>query len=142
MALTVPLERISRIAYAEEDAFRKTLQAGTQTTSFDCDITRRDDLETACDRVTRELGTSGGDEPVESPIWWFRVDGAGAPPAVGTLDLRFAALLRALGLSELEGFTPVSATLEDGRVLPLQTLEELLAAIEAGEIPVMSVRVR
>lgn len=94
-------------------------------------------------QVTRELGTSGGDEPVESPIWWFRMDGAGSAGAgAGTLDLRWAALLRALGLSELEGFTPVSARLEDGRVIPLQTLEELLAAIEAGEISVLSVRVR
>jgi hypothetical protein len=95
-------------------------------------------------QVTRELGTSGGDEPVESPIWWFRVDGAGDPGAAGgAVDLRFAALLRALGLSgELDGFTPVSATLEDGRVLPLATLEELLAAIAAGEISVLSVRVR
>ncbi|HEX2076466.1 MAG TPA: hypothetical protein VHG08_02120 [Longimicrobium sp.] len=95
-------------------------------------------------QVTRELGTSGADEPVESPIWWFRVDGAGAPGAAGgALELQFAALLRALGLSgELEGFTPVSATLEDGRVLPLTTLEELLAAIAAGELAVLSVRVR
>lgn len=95
-------------------------------------------------QVTRELGTSGGDEPVESPIYWFRVDAAGAAGgAGGALDLRFAALLRALGLSpELDGFVPVSATLEDGRVLPLQTLEELLAAIAAGEIAVLSVRVR
>lgn len=92
-------------------------------------------------QVTREVGTSGGDEPVESPIYWFRVDGAGAP-AAGALDLRFAALLRALGLAELEGFTPVGATLEDGRVLSLATLEELLAAIEAGDLPVLSVRVR
>lgn len=95
-------------------------------------------------QVTRELGTSGADEPVESPIWWFRVDGAGAPGAAGgAVELQFAALLRALGLSgELDGFTPVGATLEDGRVIPLQVLEELLAAIAAGEIPVLSVRVR
>ena len=90
-------------------------------------------------QVTRELATSGGDEPVESPIYWFRVDGAGV---AGAADPQFAALLRALGLSpELDGFTPVGATL-DGRVLPLQTLQELLAAIAAGEIAVLSVRVR
>lgn len=90
-------------------------------------------------QVTRELGTSGGDEPIESPIYWFRVDGAGGADAA---DPRFALLLRALGLSELEGFTPVGARLQDGRVLPLQALEELLAAIAAGEVAVLSVRVR
>jgi hypothetical protein len=94
-------------------------------------------------QVTRELRTSGGTELVESPVYWFRVGGAGPPGATGgALALRFAALLRALGLTELAGFTPVSATLEDGRVLPLDKLEELLAAIEAGEIAVLSARVR
>jgi hypothetical protein len=94
-------------------------------------------------QVTRELRTSAGTEPIESPIYWFRVGGAGEPgPASGALALRFAALLRALGLTELEGFTPVGATLEDGRVLPMDKLEELLAAIEAGEIAVLSARVR
>jgi len=93
-------------------------------------------------QVTRELRTSGGTEPVESPIYWFRVGGAGGRQAGGTLDLRFAALLRALGLTELNGFSPVGATLEDGRVLSLEKLEELLQAIEAGEIAVLSVRVR
>lgn len=94
-------------------------------------------------QVTRELRTSGGTEIVESPIYWFRVDGAGAPgAAAGALGLRFAALLRALGLSELEGFTPVGATLEDGRPLSLDRLEALLTAIAAGEVAVLSVRVR
>ena len=93
-------------------------------------------------QVTRELRTSGGTELVESPIYWFRVGGAGGPPASGALALRFAALLRALGLTELEGFTPVGATLEDGRVLPLDRLEALLAAIEAGEVAVLATRVR
>ncbi|HYH82428.1 MAG TPA: hypothetical protein VEX86_21735 [Longimicrobium sp.] len=94
-------------------------------------------------QVTRELSTSGGNDLVESPIYWFRVGGAGTPGApTGALGLRFAALLRALGLSELDGFTPVGATLEDGRVVPLETLEALLAAVEAGEISVLSVRVR
>jgi hypothetical protein len=91
-------------------------------------------------QVTRAVATSGGDEPIESAIHWFRVDGAGG---TGAVDAQFAALLRALGLSpELDGFTPVGATLEDGRVLPLQVLEELLAAIAAGEIAVLSVRPR
>jgi hypothetical protein len=90
--------------------------------------------------VTRELSTSGGGEPVESAIYWFRLDGAGG---TGAVDAQFAALLRALGLSpELDGFTPVGATLEDGRVIPLQALQELLAAIAAGEIAVLSVGVR
>ncbi len=94
-------------------------------------------------QVTRELRTSGGTDPVESPIYWFRVGGAGGPgPAGGALALRFAALLRALGFPELEGFTPVGATLEDGRVIPLEKLEELLAAIEAGDVAVLSARVR
>jgi hypothetical protein len=94
-------------------------------------------------QVTRELRTSGGSDLVESPIYWFRVGGAGGQgPASGALALRFAALLRALGLTELDGFTPTGATLEDGRPLPLDKLEELLAAIEAGEIAVLSARVR
>jgi len=93
-------------------------------------------------QVTRELRTTGGTEPVESPIYWFRVGGAGARQAGGTLDLRFAALLRALGLTELNGFSPVGATMDDGRVLSLEKLEELLQAIAAGEIAVLSVRVR
>ena len=94
-------------------------------------------------QVTRELRSSGGTDVVESPIYWFRVGGAGGPsPAAGALGLRFAALLRALGLSELTGFTPVGATLEDGRVIPLDALEALLAAIEAGEVAVLDVRVR
>lgn len=92
-------------------------------------------------QVTRELGTSGGDEPVESPIYWFRIDGTGA--AGGAADPGFAILLRSLGLSpELDGFTPVGARLQDGRVISLQELEALLAAIAAGEIPVLSVRVQ
>jgi hypothetical protein len=94
-------------------------------------------------QVTREVRTSGGTELLESPIYWFRVGGpGGAGPAGGALALRFAALLRALGLTELNGFTPVGATLENGRALPLDRLEELLAAIEAGEIAVLSARVR
>ncbi|MFL5385746.1 MAG: hypothetical protein ACJ8GN_24795 [Longimicrobiaceae bacterium] len=93
-------------------------------------------------QVTRELRTSGGTEPVQSPIYWFRVGGPGTRQAGGTLDLRFAALLRALGLTELNGFSPVGATLDDGRVLSLEKLEELLRAVEAGEIAVLSVRVR
>ena len=94
-------------------------------------------------QVTRDLRTSGGTEIIESPIYWFRVGGGGGrPPANGALDLRFAALLRALGLTELIGYTPVGATLEDGRPFPLDKLEDLLAAIEAGEVTVLSARVR
>lgn len=92
-------------------------------------------------QVTREVGTAGGDELVESPIYWFRMDGAGG--GTDAADPRFAILLRALGLSpELDGFTPVGARLSDGRVIPLPELEALLAAIAAGEIPVLSVRVQ
>jgi hypothetical protein len=92
-------------------------------------------------QVTRDVGTSGGAELVESPIYWFRVDGAGA--AAGAADPAFAILLRALGLSPgLDGFTPVGARLQDGRVIPLPELEALLAAIAAGEVPVLSVRVQ
>lgn len=94
-------------------------------------------------QVTRELRTSGGTEVVESPIYWFRLGGpGGATPGNGALALRFAALLRALGLSELEGFTPIGALTEDGRPIPLDRLEALLAAIEAGEVPVLATRVR
>jgi len=92
-------------------------------------------------QVTREVGTSGGGEIVESPIYWFRMDGAGA--AANAADPQFAILLRALGLSpQLDGFTPVGARLRDGRVIPLPELEALLAAIAGGEIPVLSVRVQ
>lgn len=92
-------------------------------------------------QVTREVGTSGGDEPVESPIYWFRIDGMGA--TADAADPAFAVLLRALGLSPgLDGFTPVGARLSDGRVIPPAELEALLAAIAAGEIPLLSVRVQ
>lgn len=92
-------------------------------------------------QVTRELGTSAGAEPIESPIYWFRIDGAGA--GAGAADPGFAILLRSLGLSpELDGFAPVGARLADGRIISLQELEALLAAIAAGEIPVLSVRVQ
>lgn len=92
-------------------------------------------------QVMREVGTSGGDELVESPIYWFRMDGAGG--GTDAADPRFAILLRSLGLSpELDGFTPVGARLSDGRVVPLPELEALLAAIAAGDIPLLSVRVQ
>jgi hypothetical protein len=92
-------------------------------------------------QVTRELGTSGGGEPIESPIYWFRIDGTGA--VQGAADPGFAALLRSLGLSpELDGYLPVGARLADGRTISLQELEALLAAVAAGEIPVLSVRVQ
>jgi hypothetical protein len=92
-------------------------------------------------QVTREVGTSGGAEPVESPIYWFRVDAAGA--TAGEADPSFAILLRALGLSSgLDGFTPVGARTADGLVISPQELAALLAAIAAGEIPVLSVRVQ
>ncbi|HVH11623.1 MAG TPA: hypothetical protein VM759_01155 [Longimicrobium sp.] len=92
-------------------------------------------------QVTREVGTSGGDELIESPIYWFRIDGAGGPGDAA--DPAFALLLGALGLSpELDGFTPVGARLSDGRVISLPELQALLAAIAAGEVPVLSVRVQ
>lgn len=94
-------------------------------------------------QVTRELRTTAGVELVESPIYWFRVGGAGAPgSAAGALSMRVAALLRRLGLAGLDGFSPVGATLEDGQVVSLEKLEELLAAIESGEIAVLDARVR
>lgn len=92
-------------------------------------------------QVTREVATSGGDEPVESPIYWFRVGGGGTAADAG--DPAFAILLRALGFSpQLDGFVPVSARLQDGRVIPLAELEVLLAAIAAGDVPLLSVRVQ
>jgi hypothetical protein len=92
-------------------------------------------------QVTREVGTSGGDELVESPIYWFRIAGEGG--GTDAADPRFAILLRSLGLSpELDGFTPVGARTSDGRVIPLPELEALLAAIAGGEIPLLSVRVQ
>lgn len=92
-------------------------------------------------QVTREVATTGGAEPVESPIYWFRLGAAGA--SAGEADPAFAILLRALGLSPaLDGFTPVGARLSDGRVIPLAELQALLAAIAAGEVPLLSVRVQ
>lgn len=92
-------------------------------------------------QVTRELGTSAGDEPIESPIYWFRIEGTGA--SGDAADPGFAILLRSLGLSpDLDGFTPVGARLADGRLISLQELEALLAAIAAGEIPILSIRVQ
>lgn len=94
-------------------------------------------------QVTRDVGTSAGAEPVESPIYWFRVGGPGVPGAAGgTLAPRFAALLRALGITGLDGFTPVGATLEDGRPIALDKLEALLAAIADGQVTVLDVKVR
>jgi len=93
-------------------------------------------------QVVRELRTTGGTETIESPIYWFRVGGGGGRPPPNALDLRFAALLRALGLAELQGYTPVGATLEDGRPFRLDKLEDLLTAIAAGEIAVLAARVR
>lgn len=92
-------------------------------------------------QVTRELRTSGGVERIESPIHWFRV--AGTSATAGALHLRLTALLRALGLTDdLAGFVPVSAVLEDGRAVSLPELEALLGAIQSGEVPLLSVRIR
>ena len=41
-----------------------------------------------------------------------------------------------------DGFVPVSARLQDGRTIPLPELEALLAAIAAGDVPLLSVRVQ
>ncbi len=98
-------------------------------------------------QVTREVRTSGGVEVIQSPIYWFRAGGSGERTASATADdgfsLRLVELLKSLGLSDdVAGFRPVSARLSDGRTISLESLQEVLAAIGSGEIPLLSIRIR
>lgn len=98
-------------------------------------------------QVTREISSSSGVERVKSPVFWFRVGGPGSQTAGGGVDetvrLRVEELLKKLGLSsELNGFHPVSAMLADGRVLSFETLDALIAAIQSGQVPLASIKVK
>jgi hypothetical protein len=104
-------------------------------------------------QVTREVRTSGGVERVESPIYWFTVaDNAsgtsGASSSLGSaaeraMRGRLEQLYRALGISgQLAGFYRVTGVTVDGRTMPIDGVEELLSAIVAGEVPLISIRIR
>jgi hypothetical protein len=99
-------------------------------------------------QVTREVRTSDGVERIESPIYWFtmaasssRNTGVGSA-AERAMRTRLEQLYRALGLAELVGYYKVTGLTVDGRSLPIDGVEELLAAIVAGEVPLISLRVR
>jgi hypothetical protein len=47
-----------------------------------------------------------------------------------------------LGIEELAGRWQVSSVLVDGRTVPMDGVEALLAAIAAGQVTVLSIRVR
>ncbi|MGQ0815667.1 MAG: hypothetical protein ACT4O1_14625 [Gemmatimonadota bacterium] len=98
-------------------------------------------------QVTREVRSSGGSELIRSPIYWFKVENTGERTSVASGEDSFATrlteLLKGLGLgSEIAQFKPVSAQLSDGRTITLQSLEEVLAAIAAGDLSLVSVRIR
>lgn len=98
-------------------------------------------------QVTREVRSSFGVELIQSPIYWFRAGGSGERTAAATADdafkMRLAELLKTVGLSkELAGFRPVSARLADGSTISLESLQEVLAAMAAGDVALVSIRVR
>jgi hypothetical protein len=98
-------------------------------------------------QVVREVRTSGGVERIESPIYWFRMGGPGEGTATSGgeegVSQRMVALLLRLGLGpQLDGFRPANPVTIDGRTVSLESLEELLAAIASGEIPLLSIRIR
>ena len=62
-------------------------------------------------------------------------------PVVRIFDSAADRLLRKAGIEPVEELHH-GATLEDGRPISLQALESLLAAIQAGDVPVLSVRVQ
>jgi hypothetical protein len=103
-------------------------------------------------QVTREVRTTSGVERIESPIYWFTVAAnasgtSGASTSLGSaaeraMRNRLEQLYRALGLAELIGYYRVTAVTVDGRSIPIDGVEELLAAIAAGELPLISIRVR
>jgi hypothetical protein len=103
-------------------------------------------------QVTRDVRTTAGVERVESPIYWFTVAASasgtsGASTSLGSaaeraMRSRLEQLYRALGLAELTGFYRVTGLTVDGRSMPIDGVEELLAAIAAGEVPLLSIRVR
>jgi hypothetical protein len=99
-------------------------------------------------QVTRDVPTSDGVERLESPIYWFtmaasasRNSGVGAANE-RAIRSRLEQLYRALGLAELIGYYKVTGLFVDGRSVPIDGVEELLGALVAGELPLISIRVR
>jgi hypothetical protein len=101
-------------------------------------------------QVTREVSTSGGVERVQSPVYWFRIGGntgnvqtMGGSGVDDAVARRLEDLLRRLGLGpELAGFHPLSVRLADGRIMTFDTLEQVLAAIAAGQLSLISIHIR
>jgi hypothetical protein len=98
-------------------------------------------------QVTREVRTSAGIEQLESPIYWFRMGesgsrGAERASADAIVSERIAQLAAMLGIEELAGRWQVSSVMVDGRAVAIDGVEELLAAIAAGQVNVLSIRVR
>jgi hypothetical protein len=98
-------------------------------------------------QVTREVRTTAGVETVESPIYWFRMAESGAgggerASADEAVAQRVEQLATMLGIAELTGKWTVASVTVDGRPAPLDGVSELLAAIAAGQVQVLSIRVR
>jgi hypothetical protein len=98
-------------------------------------------------QVTREVRTSAGIETLESPIYWFRMADAGGgaterASADKAVAQRVEQLAAMLGISELTGKWAVASVMVDGRAAPLDGVSDLLAAIAAGQVQVISIRVR
>jgi hypothetical protein len=98
-------------------------------------------------QVTREVRTSAGVEQLESPIYWFRMGQSGSrgtarASADEAVSQRVEQLAALLGIDELAGRWQVSSVTVDGRTVALDGVEELLAAIAAGQVTVLSIRVR
>jgi len=96
-------------------------------------------------QVIRQINTSSGIEELQSPIYWFRMGAGGSrgPSACGddAAGAQLEQLLQVLGLAgDLGGFCPTGTLLVDGRPMSSSALAELLAAIAAGEIPVLSIK--
>jgi hypothetical protein len=98
-------------------------------------------------QVTREVRTSAGVEQLESPIFWFRMGEPGSPGAERAnaneaVEQRIAQLATMLGIEELAGRWVVASVTVDGRPVASDGVEELLAAIAAGQVTVLNLRVR
>jgi hypothetical protein len=98
-------------------------------------------------QVTREVRTSAGVEQLQSPIYWFRMGEAGSraserASADEAVAQRVEELATLLGIEELAGRWTVSSVMVDGRAVAIGGVEELLAAIAAGQVSVLSIRVR
>jgi hypothetical protein len=103
-------------------------------------------------QVVREIRTSTGVDRIESPIYWFQVaanvGGRGGSGADDTFIKRLMDLATRLGfagqLGTTDGSQPtwtVSSVTVDGRPVAIEGVEELLRAIAAGEVRVISVRI-